>query len=142
MVLRNYNRLIILHIIINPSINHEKIHSATLTLMFLFSIQVVAQNREEKNGINISVPAVWNKTEIFNSYSGAKAKNISGSAMSYGINLSYSRTIGHNLFAVIGLGFYIQNFGIECPFDMTILTLTCCTGRKIIITSVYSILAG
>jgi hypothetical protein len=60
---------------------------------------------------------IWNKTTIYNSYSGARAKDITGNAISNGINLNYSRTIYKNLFAKIGAGYFKQKFGMQRGFD-------------------------
>lgn len=90
--------------------------------MFFFfcaflSIQYIFGQKNKKGELGISVPVVWNTTEIYNSYSGARAKNISGCAMSYGANLTYSKNIYKSFFATIGIGYFMQKFGIKRPFD-------------------------
>lgn len=88
-----------------------------LFLLAVVSATNVAAQKEGKNSIGISVPVVWNSTKIYNSYSGARGKNISGTAYSNGVNITYERTVYKSLFAVIGIGHYKQNFGIQRPFD-------------------------
>lgn len=46
----------------------------------------------------ISPVLVWNKTTVFDIYSGARAANKTGNAVSTGININYSRTIYKNFF--------------------------------------------
>ena len=75
------------------------------------------KRNDKVNAVSISIPFIWNKTTIFNSYSGARAKNITGEAISNGINLNYSRTIYKSFFAKVGVGYFKQKFGIQRPFD-------------------------
>lgn len=65
----------------------------------------------------ISPVLVWNKTTVFDIYSGARAANKTGNAVSTGININYSRTIYKNLFVKIGAGYLKQKFGIKRGFD-------------------------
>ncbi len=60
---------------------------------------------------------IWNKTKIYDIYSGARATNKTGTGTSYGINLNYSKTICRNLFAKVGIGYFKQKFGIHRGFD-------------------------
>jgi len=102
------------------SINSISLIKTGKHLLFLIAVisstNTTAQ-KEPKNVIGISVPVVWNSTKIYNSYSGARGKDISGTAFSNGINVTYERMINTNLFAVIGIGKYKQKFGIQRPFD-------------------------
>lgn len=89
-----------------------------LLLMALGLIQQsFCQKSRANEQIGLSIPIIWNNTEIFNVYSGARAKFISGSAVSLGVNFNYSRNIFKNIFFVGGIGYYKQNFGIVRPFD-------------------------
>ena len=67
------------------------------------------------NEWSVSFPSIWNKSEVTNLI--GPSRQIEGSAWSYGVNTSYSRTILKGLFAKAGLGYFKQNFGIKRPFD-------------------------
>ncbi|MDQ6758016.1 MAG: hypothetical protein M3004_13905 [Bacteroidota bacterium] len=85
-------------------------------LFFCLPFQTFAQKSEINNQVSLSVPIIWNNTTIFNIYSGARAKNISGTAISYGININYSKNIFKDIFLKAGIGYFNQNFGIIRPF--------------------------
>lgn len=72
---------------------------------------------EKINEVALSTNFVWNNTTIFNSYAGARAKDISGNAWSNGVNLNYSKTLYKNFYAKIGIGYFKQKFGIVRGFD-------------------------
>ena len=84
-------------------------------ILIVLTVEGYSQNKVDNkvNVIGVSVPVIWNKTTIFNSYSGARAKNITGEAISNGINLNYSRTIYKSFFAKVGVGYFKQKFGIS-----------------------------
>ena len=86
-------------------------------VLFLFSFSFSFCQSGKINEVGVATTIIWNKTTIFNSYSGARAKDITGEAVSSGLNLNYSRTIYKNLFGRIGVGIFKQKFGIVRPFD-------------------------
>lgn len=94
-----------------------------LTALLLIQ-QVFAQKTKRLNQVGISVPVIWNNTRIFNVYSGTGAEYISGSAISYGVNFNYSRSLYKNFFLTGGVGYHIQNFGVRRPFDFDGDTIT------------------
>lgn len=69
------------------------------------------------NEISLSQTWIYNKTTIYDIYSGARARNKTGTAISNGVNLNYSRTIYKNFYAKIGFGYFKQKFGIHRGFD-------------------------
>ena len=73
--------------------------------------------KQKVNEVALSSTFIWNNTTIFNSYSGARAKDISGNALSNGININYSKSIYRNFYGKIGIGYFKQKFGIVRPFD-------------------------
>jgi hypothetical protein len=74
------------------------------------------QNRNFQE-ISISQLFIWNKTTVYDIYSGARAGNKTGKAWSNGVNLNYSRTLHKNFYAKIGIGYFKQKFGIHRGFD-------------------------
>lgn len=86
-----------------------------LTISTLFQHGFTQDRPKEQIGID--VPVIRNDTEIFNVYSGARASYISGKAVSYGVNVHYSRFVWKGAFVTGGLGYFNQNFGIERPFN-------------------------
>ncbi len=88
----------------------------TIIFCFVKSGKVFCQT-QKVNELGITGTYLWNKTTIFNVYSGARAKNITGEAFSSGFNLNYSRTIYKNFFARVGVGLFNQRFEIVRPFD-------------------------
>lgn len=75
------------------------------------------QKRKSNDQLGLSIPVLSNTTEILNVYRGTRANYVSGKALSYGINLNYSRTIRKGFFVTIGIGYFNQNFGIPRNFD-------------------------
>lgn len=67
--------------------------------------------------LGISQSFIWNNTTIYDTYSGARASNKTGSAWSYGTNINYSLGLTKTLFATIGLGYFNQKFGVNRGFD-------------------------
>ena len=94
-----------------------------LTTIFFFS-QSFGQRNDSDNQIGLSIPIIWNTTEIYNIYSGARADYISGSAVSYGININYLQKIFKSIYVTGGIGYYNQRFGIKRPFDFNGDTIT------------------
>ncbi len=88
-------------------------------LLIIFSITnrfVFAQSKKLQE-LSISQLFLWNKTTIYDVYSGARAADKSGNALSYGTNASYSFGLGKKLFATLSLGYFNQRFGIKRGFD-------------------------
>ena len=80
------------------------------------SSNIYSQAKKEKiNSIVISAPVIWNNSGV-NIYQVGGARNVIGNAISYGININYSRIIYKKIFAIVGIGYFKQNFGIERPF--------------------------
>lgn len=48
----------------------------------------------------------------------------SGTAISYGATITYSKNIYKGFFATVGIGYFKQNFGIRRPFDFNGDTIT------------------
>lgn len=95
----------------------KKLRLLLFTIMFAnFTTLCFGQN-VQINEIAISPTLVWNKTTIYDIYSGARAKNKTGTALSSGINLNYSKTIYKNFYAKIGIGYFNQKFGVHRGFD-------------------------
>ena len=86
------------------------------TILTNFPAFCISQNIHV-NEIAISPALIWNKTTIYDIYSGARAKNKTGTALSRGINLNYSKTIYKNFYAKIGIGYFNQKFGVHRGFD-------------------------
>lgn len=90
-----------------------------LLLLIFFSTIIKYSVAQEKRfqELSISQTFIWNKTTIYDTYSGARASNKTGTAISNGINLNYSKTIYKNFYAKIGFGYFKQKFGIHRGFD-------------------------
>lgn len=67
-----------------------------------------AQTKTGKNAIGISIPVIWNSSYARVGSSGKP----SGNAISYGINLNYSRTIVDKIYGITSIGYLRQNFGL------------------------------
>jgi hypothetical protein len=88
----------------------------TLTQFSLLALRCLSQNNEV-NELAISQSFIWNNTTVYDAYSGARATNKSGTSVSSGINLNYSKTLYKNFYAKIGIGYFKQKFGIHRGFD-------------------------
>src|ERR1035437_10307320 len=66
---------------------------------------------DRKNEVSVSVPFLWAKYEVTNTWGiyGAD-KQSNGDSWSNGINVAYSRKIYKELFVIGGLGYFKQNF--------------------------------
>lgn len=94
-------------------------------ILFIISLNLVCFSQASTiNEFGLSTSLIWNKTTIFNSYSGARAKDITGTALSNGINLNYSRSIYKNFHAKVGIGYFKQKFGIIRGFDFKETVIT------------------
>lgn len=67
--------------------------------------------------VSINQSFIWNRTTIYDIYSGARASDKTGNAWSYGTNANYSFGLTKELFATIGLGYFNQRFSINRGFD-------------------------
>jgi hypothetical protein len=88
-----------------------------LVVTFLFFTGLTVAQPKKIQEITISQLLVWNKTTIYDTYSGARASNKTGKAWSNGINVNYSFGINKYLFANVGIGYFNQRFGIQRGFD-------------------------
>lgn len=62
------------------------------------------------------IPMLWNSSNgVY--YGLGRRKEPSGEALSYGINLQYSKSIYKNIFGTVGIGYFNQVFGIKRPID-------------------------
>ena len=90
-----------------------------LLFLFMFAITLKGYTQTEKykiSSIAISIPIILNNSEA-TYYSLGRPQYPKGKGTSYGLNISYSRSIYKNLFAVFGVGYIKQAFGIERPFQ-------------------------
>lgn len=89
-----------------------------LMLAFLFwACDSYCQIAHEKNRFGISTPIIWNHSEA-KYYSLANPRYSDGTGVSYGINATYYRHIDRNVYGLIGVGYFQQNFGIVRPFHL------------------------
>lgn len=87
-----------------------------VVVLFLSANVLYSQKELRKNKISVSLPVIWNTTTIYNSFSGARAGDIKGDAVSHGVNLAYKRSVHPNFFIALGVGLFTQKFGIQRPF--------------------------
>ena len=90
-----------------------------LLFICLLTLTLKGYSQTEKNKINnigISIPIIWNNSEA-TYYTLGSPKYPGGKGISYGLNINHSRTIYKNLFAIIGIGYFKQVFGIHRPFN-------------------------
>ncbi|MET0635304.1 MAG: hypothetical protein ABWZ25_04715 [Chitinophagaceae bacterium] len=93
-----------------------KAHTPFVLTIFLVSIKSSSQPIKISE-FGISQLFLWNKTAIFDAYSGARSSRKTGQAWSYGTNINYSHSFYKNVYANIGLGYFHQRFGIHRGFD-------------------------
>ncbi len=68
------------------------------------------------NALGISLPIIWNNSAAtFYRLVTRQAPN--GKAVSYGLNINYSKTIQRNYYGTIGVGYFKQIFNITRPFN-------------------------
>lgn len=78
---------------------------------------------ERKNTIGVSLPLIVNNSKgVF--YSLGNRREPTGKAISYGLNITYTRKIYKNWFTSIGAGYFKQSFNITRPFNFGGDTLT------------------
>jgi hypothetical protein len=83
----------------------------------LIQIHAFSQLPGGQYKLELSVPLIYNKTTIYNIFSGARATYLSGSAISKGLNINYQKKVTGNFFLLAGLGLFTQQFGIERPLN-------------------------
>lgn len=88
----------------------------TSFLLTLLSNAVFGQNGT-LHELSVGHSFIWNRTTIFDAYSGARARNETGQAWSNGTRLTYTFSVSKKIYASIGLGYFIQRFGIRRGFD-------------------------
>lgn len=85
-------------------------------LLLTFFNYSIAQNKRV-NEIAATGTYIYNKVTVFDIYSGARARNRTGTVIGNGANLSYARTIYKNFYAKVGFGYFDQTFGIHRGFN-------------------------
>jgi len=91
---------------------------ASITILItIIALNTFSQFKKEQklNSIGISIPVIWNNSEA-TYYSLGNRKTPTGSAISYGLNINYSKLFYKGLFGKIGLGYFKQSFRIIRPF--------------------------
>ncbi|HET7119487.1 MAG TPA: hypothetical protein VFI29_23525 [Hanamia sp.] len=91
-----------------------------LILICLFTTNILqgySQHRKANiNNLGVSFPIIWNHSEG-TYYSLGSPRHPDGTGVSYGLNINYSRTIYKDWFAIFGVGYFKQVFGIKRPFN-------------------------
>lgn len=107
---------------VNSDFMRKKLKFLLLACVWLTLGSSYAQERafnqkkaSQVHHLGLSLPMIWNNSSAVFYQIGRKEPE--GSALSYGINLNYSRTIHRNLFGTLGIGYFKQVFGIRRPFD-------------------------
>jgi hypothetical protein len=85
-------------------------------------------DKVEGNELSLNLPVLYNKTTITNVY--GPTRQISGTGISSGINISYKRFISNGIYVKIGLGYFAQNFSLSRPYEDSDFTLVLYTTRK------------
>lgn len=85
-------------------------------LLLFCNYNSFCQKRKAHNQIGLSIPVIGNNSEATR-YLLGNPLYPSGKAISYGININFSRTIYKNFYGIIGVGYYKQKFGIARPFN-------------------------
>lgn len=95
------------------------IRAAFLTALVLTSIATLPQSHTSStHNLVVSTPVAFNNSEA-KYYLLGNPQYPSGKAISYGINAKYSRMFFGKLFAIAGVGFFKQSFGIIRPFYLS-----------------------
>jgi hypothetical protein len=104
--------------------NKTKQNKYLFILLFCLICQIsfaqeIPPKQEKSNRVHelgLSVPVLWNSSQgVY--YTLGSRKEPSGEALSYGINLHYSKSIYKNIFGTVGIGYFNQAFGIERKID-------------------------
>lgn len=96
-----------------------------LTLLFILSFNFCfSQIKNEKiKAIGVSVPLLFNNSNgVY--YSLGNRREPTGKAVSYGININYTRTIYKGWITSLGVGYFRQSFNIIRPFNFSGDTVT------------------
>lgn len=84
-------------------------------LLLLGNYNSFCQKIKAHNQLGLSIPVIWNDSKA-KYYSLGKPKYASGSAISYGVNVNYSRSLYRNVYGFLGVGYFRQAFSIVRPF--------------------------
>ncbi len=85
--------------------------------LLLLSVKIFPQENISKvNSIGVSIPLILNNSEA-TFYRLGYPIYPTGKAISYGININYSRTIYKKIYGVVGVGYFKQAFKIIRPFN-------------------------
>src|ERR1035437_2842478 len=90
-----------------------------LLFICLLTLTLKGYSQTEKNKINnigISIPIIWNNSEA-TYYRLGSPHYPNGNAISYGLNINYSRALYKSFYGKIGVGYFKQTFGIKRPFN-------------------------
>lgn len=95
-----------------------------LILALAITLLGYGQNKNElKNTVGLSVPVIFNNSNgVF--YSLSNRKKPTGKAISYGVSVTYSKSLYQNWFFNIGVGYFKQSFNIIRPFNFDGDTVT------------------
>jgi hypothetical protein len=77
---------------------------------------IVESKAQSKNSFDISVPIIFNYSKAPQPFLSSRVE-IDGSAISYGLNLNYTRIVGSSFFIKGGIGLFKQIFGVNRPVD-------------------------
>jgi hypothetical protein len=77
--------------------------------------------KEKVNSLVISTPIIFNNSEA-TFYRLGWSQNPSGNGISYGLNVGYERSMLHNVYLIVGIGYFRQSFAISRPFDVRLVT--------------------
>lgn len=103
--------------------------SILLSLMGLTHLVGFSQtDKVESNELSFNLPVLYNKTTITNVY--GPTRQISGTGISSGVNISYKRVISNGIYVKIGLGYFAQNFSLRRPYNDFEFTTVLYTTRK------------
>lgn len=99
-----------------------KLLSAPLLLTCVFSQAQVrtdsanTKSKPAKGRIGISIPVIYNSSQAVY-YQTGNRNTSTGNAISTGINLIYFKPVLNHVFLNGGIGYFVQNFKIERPFN-------------------------
>lgn len=84
--------------------------------MLAFMSKPFAQETKIRE-LSVGQSFIWNRTTVFDSYSGTRARNETGQAWSQGTDLACSFGLTKKLYGTVGLGYFNQRFQIQRGFD-------------------------
>lgn len=85
-------------------------------LLLLPYLSGICQIEKTKGLIGVSIPFEWNHSEA-TYYRLGSPYHRKGNALSYGVNINYAQPVYKGVYAKIGIGYFIQSFGIIRPFN-------------------------